>query len=191
MKRLMSTLVLATLLSVNCAPGMAQTVKPDVAVVTLMSGPVRLRVDNQPETALKVFSRIRMDDQIAVPAGSQLKIIYLENGRAELWNGAAQFRVGKSESNAQAGSPEVTNSTVAVRQVFARTQNIARTSGLGGTAVRGLRLPQHEEKITLAEIRETYLQMRKDLPDTDLTPEFFLMSATNEYVGAISEDNPK
>jgi len=166
-------------------------VKPDVAVVTLMSGLVRLRADNQAETALKIFSSVRMEDQIAMPAGSQLKIIYLENGRAELWNGAAQFRVGKSESDAQTGSPEVTHSAVAVRQVFARTQNIARNSSLGGSAVRSLRPPPREENISLAEIRETYLKLRKELPDADLTPEFFLMSATTEYVGSVSEGNQR
>jgi len=192
MKLFTSTVILAALLSVNCIPGMAQTVKPDVAVVTLMSGPVRLRADNQPETALKVFSRVRMEDQIVVPAGSQLKIVYLENGRAELWNGAAQFRAGKSESDAQTGSPEVTNSSVAVRQVFARAQNTARNSALGGLAVRSLRPPPpREEHLTLAEIRETYLRLRKELPDTDLTPEFFLMSATTEYVGLTSEGSQR
>ncbi len=191
LKRSVGMIVLIAMLSLNCVPTKAQTVKLDVAVVTLVSGPVRVRADNQAERVLKPFGRVRMDDQIVVPSASKLKIIYLENGRAELWSGAAQFRAGNSASDAQAGSPEVTNSAVAVRQVLARAPDFSRMSALGGSTIRGRQAPQRQENITLAEIRETYIKLRKELPDTDLTPELFLMSATAEYISSISDSAPR
>jgi hypothetical protein len=182
MKKFASVAIQLALLSAIPAVSDATTPNIDVAVVAFVSGPVTVHAENQPEFALKPFSRVRLEDQIDLPAGSALKIIYLQSGRAEFWSGAAQFRAGGVASEAIKGAPEVTNLPSTIRQTIARAPDLTRISPIGGVTIRGGLGPKSQPSMTLNEIRKMYLQLRKELPDTDMTAELFLISATAEYV---------
>lgn len=156
----------------------AQTADPDVAIVTLVSGPVTLRSANQPDSAPKPFSRVRLNDELVLPSGATVRILYLRNGRAELWNGAAQFRIRDGESEPRSGAPQAINYPNTVRQTITRSPELLRNARLGGVQIRSV----GRSNVTLTDIRNTYMQLRKDLPEEDVTPELYLMSATAEYV---------
>jgi hypothetical protein len=178
----MRSALLATCLGVLLVhpflPARAQSSVQEVAIITLVSGPVSMTAETQAAVTPKPFSRVRVNDQFDIPAGSSVRIVYLKGGRAEVWNGRAQFRAGSDASQATVGAPEITALPNSVRRAIVRAPDAVRTARLGGINIRSLK-PAN----SLADIRNAYLQLRKELPEDDVTPELFLFSATAEYLG--------
>ena len=108
-----------------------------------------------------------------------MRMVYLQSGRVEFWAGAASFRAGNGASESQVGSPEVTNLPLAVRQRIARAPKLALGPTMGGATIRSI-----AGNLNLKEIRDTYQRLRRELPEDDITPELFLMSALAEYAQA-------
>jgi len=163
--------------------GTAKTPNIDVAVVAFISGTVTARAEDNSQFELKPFSRVHLADQIDLAAGSALKIIYLQSGRAEYWKGEAEFRAGGFASEAAKGVPEVSKLPSAVQLTLARAPDLSRISAIGGVSIRSFG-EKPTRTMSLNEIRETYAQLRRELPETDMTPELFLISATAQFVEA-------
>lgn len=149
----------------------------DVGLVSFVTGDVVFQAGKT-----KAFMKVREGDRFDLPAGAQLRLIYLSGARQERWQGPASLRAGKRESAPLAGKPaEVTILPASAPQRLARIPDLTRSALFGGVVVRGQKPPDNvitaETEDSLREARATYARLRRELPTDDPTPELFLYAA--------------
>ena len=78
------------------ATGPAQTPepRPDVAIVTLVSGNVTYQARTGEQTPAPVyrFMKLYQDDLVTLPEGAQMKLLYHKTGRQETWPGPVALK---------------------------------------------------------------------------------------------------
>ena len=180
----MRSAVLAVLLTVSSA-ALAQGA--DVGLVNLVSGDVSYAPPSGPSAKVQAFMKVRNGDRFDLSAGAQLRVVFFDSARRERWLGPASFRAVKGASEPVAGKPsEVANLPAGVQQRIARVPELMQHARLGGIQMRGglTRAQQAsiEQQETIRAARETYAQMRKDMPADDITPEIYLYAALYEFL---------
>jgi hypothetical protein len=184
MKTSIRSLGLAALMAVFGAAIAAE----DVGVVNLLSGDVSYTSGSATSKA-KAYMKVREGDKFSVPAGAQLRIVYFKGGRQESYSGPAGLTAGTEKSAQQNGAqPQVTTLPSGVPQKIAQTPElvqIARLGRSGGVAVRGV---ERETKLTpqqqteVRQARQTYEQLRKAAPASDINPELYLYAVLQDYL---------
>jgi hypothetical protein len=153
----------------------------DVALVNHVSGDVSFVPYAGQPGKVRSFMKVRDGDRFQLPAGAQLRIVYLEGARQELWRGPASFRAAKLQGNPLQGAPaDVQVLPATVPQRMARVPDLMQNARLGGVQVRGAGVARRSSDAALAEARATYEGLRKQLPGDDITAELFLFSALND-----------
>jgi len=133
------------------------------------------------------FMKLRQGDRINVAAGGQVRIVFFDGARQELWAGPANFRAGKTAAEPISGkAAEVKSLPAGVPQGMARIPEVIRASRLGGSQLRGV-LPRQaapglDRQATLAQARTAYETLRRDMPASDITPELYLYAALYEFL---------
>lgn len=159
----------------------------DVGLVNLVSGDVSYVSSSGPPAKVQAFMKVRDGDRFNLVAGAQVRVVFFESARQERWVGPASFRAIKGASEPIAGKPsEVSNLPAGVQQRIARVPELMQYARLGGIQVRGSFTRQQkasiEQQETIRAARETYAQMRQDMPADDITPELYLYAALYEFV---------
>ena len=80
-------------------PVQAQTLPPDVGLVTQLSGDTTYWNEGYQKTPEKaqVFMKVRKGDHFKVSGGSVVQVVYFQNGRKETWKGPAiSYRRGQT-----------------------------------------------------------------------------------------------
>jgi hypothetical protein len=159
----------------------------DVALVNLVSGDVTYVPQTGTPGKVQPFMKVRDGDRIDVAAGGQVRIVFFEGARQELWAGPASFRAGKTAAEPISGkSAETTNLPAGVPQRMARIPELIQYSKFGGTQLRGGLTRQQkaslDQQATLAQARAAYEKMRQDMPADDITPELYLYAALYEFL---------
>lgn len=154
----------------------------DVGLVSMAAGDARFVPLGGRAAEVRAFMKIRDGDRFNLPAGAQVRLVYYESARQELWAGPASFRAGKGASEEISGKPaEVGTLPVAAKLRIARVPELMQNAKLGGIQVRGAlpRAPKAgpEQQATLREARETYESMRSNSAADDITPELVLYAA--------------
>ena len=167
------------------APTLSQT-PADAGIVTFLSGEVKLKSSSGDESVPKPYSRVRVNDRITLAAGARLRVLYLQSGSSELWNGPTEFSIANGTHKSARKPSHVQPVPVKVR---AKLQ-IGKNGRLGGVAIRSLNAksepPPVLDAAQLAEIREMYSQLRKEFPSDDITPEVYLSMAMQQFLPAQS-----
>jgi hypothetical protein len=174
--------VMAVLLMVS---GAALAQGTDVGLVNLVSGEVGFAPTTGSPGKVSAFMRVRDGDRFEVPAGAQLRVVYLEGGRQERWQGPASFRAGKSAGEPISGAAaEITNLPAGVPQKIARVPELVQNAKLGGIQLRGGSVQAQKGadfQEPVREARAIYERISKELPADDITPELFLYAAYSEF----------
>ena len=94
------TCLFVTLMLLTDVPAPAQSLPPDVGLITQLSGDVVYCNEGyqmKPAKA-KAFMKIRQGDHIKLTGGSMVRLIYFRSGLQETWQGPAAFMVGEERS---------------------------------------------------------------------------------------------
>ena len=158
----------------------------DVALVNVVSGDVTYVPQAGTPGKVQPFMKLRDGDRIDVAAGAQVRIVFPEGARQELWAGTSSFRAGKTAAEAISGkAAETTYLPAGVAQRMARVPELIQFAKLGGSQLRGLTRQQKaslDQQTTLAQARAAYEKMRKDAPADDISPELYLYAALYEFL---------
>lgn len=159
----------------------------DVALVNLVSGDVRYVPQAGSPGKVQPFMKLRDGDGISVAAGGQVRIVFFDGARQELWTGPASFRAGKTAAQALSGkAAETTILPAGVAQRMARIPELIQHAKLGGGQLRGGLTRQQkaslDQQATLAQARVAYDKMRQDMPANDIAPELSLYAALYEFL---------
>lgn len=177
---------LAVLLAMLVA-GSAFAQSADVGLVNMVAGDVTYTPASGVQGKVQAFMKVRDGDRISVASGGQVRVVFFDAARQELWVGPSGFRAGRKGAEPVSGKPtEVSNLPAGVQQRIARVPDLMQIAKLGGVQVRGGITPQQkaslEQQSAVAEARSTYEKMRKEAGADDVTPELFLFSALHEYL---------
>lgn len=169
------------------AGGAALAQGADVALVNMISGDVSYVPQAGTTGKVQPFMKLRDGDRISVAAGGQVRIVFFDGARQELWTGPASFRAGKTAAQALSGkAAETTILPAGVAQHMARIPELIQHAKLGGGQLRGGLTPRQkaslEQQATLAQARIAYDKMRQDMPASDIAPELSLYAALYEFL---------
>ena len=160
----------------------------DVGLVNLLAGDVTYQSDGAGAKA-RAYMKVRQGDRFTVPAGAQVRVVYFQGGRQEMWKGPAAFRAGSQASDPSSGTPaEVATLPAAVPQQISQIPEliqIAKLGRSGGVQVRGAAgAPKvmADQQADVARARETYRAMRAQAAADDITPELYLYSVLQDYL---------
>lgn len=179
-------------------PTKAQTLPPDVGLVTQLSGDATYWNEGYQKTPEKTqaFMKIRRGDRFKIGAGAMIQLVYFQNGRQETWKGPAAFMVGDVQSRVEGEKglqtqPEVLILSAEASQGIRRIPVLLRRARLGrsgGMLVRGdtegsqkAFVPSKEERAEIAMAKEAYQKLRKQTKADDITPELNLLGVLADY----------
>jgi hypothetical protein len=175
----------------------AQTLPPDVGLITKLSGNITYwNEDYQKPAKAQSFMKIRRGDRFKVPAGALVQFVYFLGGRQETWKGPIAFRIGDSESHPEKekgvqAQPKVVILPAGTTQGMRRIPVLLRRAGFyrpGAEQIRGgvevspaaIALTA-EEQAEIASAKETYRALRKQAGSGDITPELYLLGILTDY----------
>ncbi len=176
----------------------AQTLPPDVGLVTQLSGDATYWNEGYQKTPEKAqaFMKMRRGDHLKIGAGAMIQLVYFQNGRQETWKGPAAFIVGEMQSKIEGekglqAQPEVLTLPAETSQGMRRIPVLlrrARLSRTGAIQVRGTGegsqkaiVPSKEERAEIAMAKEAYQKLRKQTKANDITPELNLLGVLADY----------
>jgi hypothetical protein len=123
------------------------------------------------------FTRVRAGDELEVPAGAEVQLIYFEGRKRESWQGPAKFRVTASGGEALAGKVATTEIKGApTRVALAAAGNVQR---IGGLTLRGgpTNIP---DDAAVARARADYAEWVKAAEPQDILPELYMIGFLQE-----------
>jgi len=176
----------------------AQTLPPDVGLVTKLSGDVTYWGEgSQKQAKVQSFMKVRRGDRFKLPAGALVQFVYFLGGRQETWKGPVAFTIGDSESYGEGVKkgmqvqPKVVIFPAGATQGVRRIPVLLRRAGLsrpGAAQIRGdvegssptIALTPAEEA-EIAAAKETYWSLRKQTSSDDITPELYLLGILGDF----------
>ena len=165
--------------------GTGHAQEADVGLVQQLAGEVSYSGAGGSGTA-RAYMKMRQGDRYSVASGAQLRVVYFRNGRQETWRGPAVFRSGIEHGDALSGTVyEVANLPLDVPQKIQKIPDLIQMARLGGVQVRGLKprqRPNPEQQAEIAAARATYADLRRRLPQEDITPELYLFTVLQDYL---------
>jgi hypothetical protein len=176
----------------------AQTLPPDVGMVTQLSGEVTYRSDGYQKTVekAKVFMKIRQGDYFELKTGALVQLVYFQNGRKETWKGPATFEVSRVQSQAEgqkgmSAQPEVMMLPTSASQGMRGLPVMLRRAGLSRSCAMQIRgvgevprkkpVNREEERAEIAAAKEIYQSLRQQTMADDITPELSLLGVLANY----------
>ena len=167
----------------------ASALASDVAVASLVQGEVMVEGPGAPPAKLTAYAKLFAGDVVQVPAGGQVRAVYLASGRQETWRGPARFRAALPMSEALSGTPEVVQVPSAVPQKLAKIPELvqiarASNSRAGAVTLRSAApssTAEAQREQVLADARNTYAVMQADAAKDDITPELYLYATYQDY----------
>jgi hypothetical protein len=181
----MKSLLGVVVMSLGLVVG-AQAQSPDVGLVNLLQGEVSYQSDGAQAAKVQAFMKVRQGDRFTVPAGSQVRVVYLQGGRQETWRGPSAFRAGTQQGESINGQPLlVSQLPSAVSQRIQQAPDlvqVARLGRSGGVQVRGGKPPSltAAQRTELNTARNTYKSMRAQAAADDIMPEMYLYSVLQD-----------
>lgn len=148
----------------------------DIAMITALQGSVGL-ISQQGAKPLPVqsFSKLKQGDSLLMEDSALLKLIYLKNGRQEIWRGSGKVEILENEGKGGGSStPEINNLSMQVVKQIAKTPSISKISQNNGK-LRSLGVENSIERV-----EASYRKMRMESVHGDLNPELYLLSALFE-----------
>ena len=147
--------------------------KNDVAMITAIQGTVDLLTPHGIR-ALQPFGRLQLGDQLTVN-GATIKLVFLSNGRQEIWQGKGIIEIMASESRGLGlPAPYVkVLSNLMVKQIGKTPSDGDASNG------RSIRL-RSVGGGSVERVEDAYRRMRMEAAGGDLNPELFLLSALFE-----------
>lgn len=159
---------------------------PDVGLVNLLQGEVTYQSDGAQSARAQAYMKVRQGDRFTLPAGAQVRVVYMQGGRQETWSGPSVFRAGAQQGESINGQPaQVSQLPMAVAKRIQQTPDlvqVARLGRSGGVLVRGSKPPvlTAAQQAELNDARNTYKTMRAQAAANDILPEMYLYSVLQD-----------
>lgn len=152
------------------ACSLAGVASAQVAMLTQVSGDVRVSGRDGARGAV-AFLKVNDGDTLTLAGSARVQMVYLANGRQEIWTGAGPVLVGSAESRSQSLTPATSQVPALVLRQLEKTPAVGQH---GKTGMVMLRSMDNLEKIDALET--DYKDVRAKAAPDDTTPEVFYLT---------------
>ncbi len=157
-------------LFVLLACSLAGVASAQVAMLTQVSGNVQVSGRDGARGAV-AFLKVNEGDTLTLAGSARVQMVYLANGRQEVWTGAGPVVVGAAQGRSQALTPATSQVPALVLRQLEKTPAVGQH---GKTGMVMLRSMDNLEKIDTLE--SDYKAVRATAPADDTTPEVFYLT---------------
>ena len=184
---LRSLLVCAVFVSVVAAAEVANA--REAGLLTNVTGNVFYGKDKE---KAEPFMKAKIDDVFYLEDGATMHIVYFKNGRKEKWTGAVEVTITEEIGNASTeNEPAVTTepgtSTDGLRAIPEFLANL-NTEIMGGKISRSHKKAYNsfndltdDEKKSVGDTKQVYIDMLKTAAPDDITPELFSIGMLSQH----------
>lgn len=141
-----------------------------VAMLTQVSGDVRVAGPDGARAAV-AFLKVNDGDTLTLAGSARVQMVYLANGRQEVWSGAGPVVVGSAQGRSQTLTPATSQVPALVLRQLEKTPAVGQH---GKTGMVMLRSMDNLEKIDTLET--DYKDLRAKAAADDTTPEVFYLT---------------
>src|SRR5262245_57033854 len=155
----------------------ASVASAQVAMITHVSGNVRVSGSGGARDAV-AFLKVNDGETLTLAGSARVQVVYLANGRQEVWTGAGPVQVGTQQGTGRGLTPQ-TSQVPAL--VLAQLQKTPAAGQHGKTGMVMLRSLDNLEKVDALE--KDYKDFRAKAPADDTTPEVFYLTGLLDLGG--------
>lgn len=152
------------------ACALAGAASAQVAMLTQVSGDVRVSGRDGARGAV-AFLKVNDADTLTLAGAARVQMVYLANGRQEVWTGAGAVVVGSAQGRSQTLTPATSQVPALVLRQLEKTPGVGQH---GKTGMVMLRSMDNLEKIDALET--DYKDVRAKAAPGDPTPEVFYLT---------------
>ena len=157
----------------------------DVGLLNHLTGEVAYKAPGGSASRASAFMKVREGDNFRLDPGARLRVVYLDGGRQELWEGPAEFNAGRKQGAVVSGKMTASQLPVGVPQALAQTPELLQIVKLGrpgAVTVRGIKPGMSaEQKLAVQQARDHYRSMSAGAAADDITAELYLLNVLREH----------
>lgn len=168
----------------------------ETALVTALKGEVKLVDGKGGKTPIQAFIKLHDGDILQLGDAVRLQIAYFQRARQEVWLGPGNIEIGAVESKTTMGRLQLQTQQLPLQLA----KQLAKTPAPDGRGeVVALRTRSIAPSVSIAQVQQTYREMRAKAESGDRNPELYLLSAyfeLKEYdgvhniLGQLDDSNP-
>jgi hypothetical protein len=141
-----------------------------VAMLTQVAGEVGVSGKEGARAAVP-FLKVNEGDTLTLAGNARVQMVYLTNGRQEVWKGSGPVQIGGQEGSSRSLEPEVSQLPPLILKQLAKTPAVGQHGTTGMVMLRSLDNLDAQDRLV-----EDYATFRASAPPDDTTPEVFLLS---------------
>jgi hypothetical protein len=158
-----------------------------VAVVTLLAGEVSYSKENLPDSPARLFMGAFPGDRFTLNAGAQIRVIYPEVSREEVWRGPVTIRVMEKQGDSTNGKPlQISKPEGDIPHYLNYAPDLIQVAKLSRTLMRRPGVPPPRitpaQRETIANAQKSYALMRTSASVGDIAPEMYLYAVLLDFL---------
>ena len=146
-----------------------------VAMLTQVAGEVGVSGKEGARAAVP-FLKVNDGDKLTLAANARVQMVYLANGRQEIWKGPGPVDIGAQEGRSASLKPETSQVSPIILKQLAKTPAVGQRGKTGMVMLRSL-----DDLAAVDQLDEDYKKFRASAAADDTTPEVFLLSGLLEF----------
>jgi hypothetical protein len=150
---------------------LARVASAQVAMLTQVAGDVRVSGKEGTRPAVS-FLKVNDGDTLTLAGNARVQMVYLANGRQEVWKGAGAVDVGAQEGRSRSLKPETSAVPPLILKQLAKVPAVGERGKTGMVMLRSL-----DDLAAADHLDDDYAKFRASAPPDDTTPEVFLLSS--------------
>jgi hypothetical protein len=149
---------------------LAGVASAQVAMLTQVAGEVGVSGKEGARAAVP-FLKVNEGDKLTLAANARVQMVYLANGRQEIWKGAGSVDIGAQEGRSASLKAESSQVSPIILKQLAKTPAVGQRGKTGMVMLRSL-----DDLAAADQLDEDYKKFRASAAADDTTPEVFLLS---------------
>jgi len=141
-----------------------------VAMLTQVAGDVGVSGKEGARAAVP-FLKVNDGDKLTLAANARVQMVYLANGRQEIWRGPGPVDIGAQEGRSASLKAETSQVSPIILKQLAKTPAVGQRGKTGMVMLRSL-----DDLAAVDQLDEDYKKFRASAAADDTTPEVFLLS---------------
>lgn len=146
-----------------------------VAMLTQVAGEVRVSGKDGARVAVP-FLKVNEGDTLTLAGNARIQMVYLTNGRQEIWKGDGPIEVGSQDGRSRSLKAETSQVPALILRQLAKTPAAGQHGKTGMVTLRSL-----DDLAALDRLEKDYADFRSKATADDTTPEVFLLSGLVDF----------
>lgn len=178
----LSIFIMSLFGGVGFAEGTAEP-PPDVAIVAHVSGEITYTSGQRNPSKVQAFMKLRQGDLLKLPAESQIKLLFLKDGKQQIWQGEVELKV--EDSGCQPIGETLSQRQLQDKLLLPQITRAIKDTPLpllrrgAGVTLRKIKLTE-EDRADIKAAEDLYNDLKTYYTD-DITLELYLLSVYAKY----------